>query len=164
MAQKLTLGVRLPALTLKLLDGTSLSLPDDTVGRYLVLILYRGHWCTQCRRHLTAYQEHWDELNALGVAVVAASVDGREDTIAFRNSGGFTFPMAYGVTAGDVAALDPWWGDDDHGHYIQPTEMLVLPDGMIHTSMYASGSLGRMPVEGVLFAVRMREERRQKHA
>jgi peroxiredoxin len=164
MAEKLTLGARLPSVALKLLDGTTMTVPEDTLGRYLVLILYRGHWCRQCRRHLTTYQEHLQELDDLGVSVVAASVDGREETIGFRDSGGFTFPMAYGVTAGDVAVLDPWWGDDEHGHYIQPTEMLVLPDGTIHTSMYSSGSLGRMPVEGVLFAVRLREERRLTQA
>lgn len=161
MAEKLTAGATLPPITLTLIDGRTLRLPEERPEGYLVLMFYRGHWCTQCRRHLDAYQQHLAELQALDVTVVAATVDSREDTRALAEAGGYGFSMAYGVTAADVAEYDPWWGDDEHGHYVQPTEMLVLRDGTIHSSMYSSGSLGRMPVEGVLFAVNQREARRQ---
>jgi peroxiredoxin len=164
MAEKLTLGTTLPRITLKLIDGSTLSLPEGRPEGYLVLMFYRGHWCTQCNRHLIGYQAKMDELRSLGVTVVAGSVDSLEDTRALAEANGFTMPLAYGLTPEDVAPYDPWWGHDEHGTYIQPTEMLVLPDGTIHSSMYGSGSLGRMPVEGVLFAVRNREERRKKAA
>ncbi|MFN0072142.1 MAG: redoxin domain-containing protein [Chloroflexota bacterium] len=160
MTGKLTQGSVLPHIELRLIDGQTLTLPAGRPPGYLVLMFYRGHWCTQCRRHLSQYQEHLEELRSLDVTVVAASVDSRELTRQLAESAGYTFPMAYGVTRDDVSAFDPWWGDDEHGQYIQPTEMLVLRDGTIHSSMYGSGSLGRMPVEGVLFAVRQREERR----
>jgi peroxiredoxin len=156
------MGAMLPRITLKLIDGQTLTVPDDIPSAHLALIFYRGHWCTQCRRHLTRYQEHLSELQNLGVTVVAASVDSLADTKAFADSAGLTFPVAYGVSAPDIAPFDPWWGDDDHGRYIQPTELVVDRNGAVLASMYGSGSVGRMPVEGVLFMLERREQRRRE--
>ena len=44
MGDKLQQGDRLPALTLDLIDGGTLSLPDDMSSRYLALLFYRGVW------------------------------------------------------------------------------------------------------------------------
>ncbi len=44
MAKKLQQADRFPALTLKLVDGSSVRLPDEMPGRYAVLLFYRGHW------------------------------------------------------------------------------------------------------------------------
>ncbi len=100
------------------------------------------------------------ELTALGVTVLAASVDPLEPTREMVDSLGLTYPVAYGVTEEDVADFDPWWGNDNHGHYIQPMELLVLQGGIVFGSIYASGPVGRMGVEEVLNAVRSRERRR----
>ena len=42
MRQKLTMGATLPPITLKLIDGSTLSLPDGRPEGYLVLMFYRG--------------------------------------------------------------------------------------------------------------------------
>ncbi|MBI2888100.1 MAG: redoxin domain-containing protein [Chloroflexi bacterium] len=160
MAEKLVQGTKLPSLVLKLVDGRTLSLPDELPGRYLALLFYRGHWCPYCRRHLADYQANLNELESLGVTVVAASVDPLEETKAVVDLLGLTFPVAYGVTDSQVAEFDPWFGDDNHGHYIQPMELLVLRGGTIFGSLYASGPVGRMDVHEVLNAVRTRERRR----
>ena len=44
MGEKLQQGDRLPKMTLKLLDGDTLTLPDDAPSRYTALLFYRGHW------------------------------------------------------------------------------------------------------------------------
>ena len=44
MAEKLQQADRFPALTLKLVDGGSVRLPEEMTGRYAVLLFYRGHW------------------------------------------------------------------------------------------------------------------------
>ena len=44
MGEKLKQGDRLPTMTLKLLDGGTLTLPDDAPSRYTALLFYRGHW------------------------------------------------------------------------------------------------------------------------
>jgi len=159
MTQKLTQGQRLPSVELSILDGRTLAIPANAPGRYFALLFYRGHWCTQCRSHLASYQARLGELEALGIGVVAASVDSREQTAALVDALGLTFPVAYGVTSEQVAPFDPWWGDDDHGRYIQPMEFLVQQDGTIVGSMYGSGAIGRIAAEAVLFTVSNRDRR-----
>jgi peroxiredoxin len=44
MGEKLQQGDRFPAISLKLLDGSTVRLPDEAPSRYTVLLTYRGHW------------------------------------------------------------------------------------------------------------------------
>ena len=44
MAEKLGIGAAFPALPLKLVDGRSVTIPDQLDGRYRVILFYRGHW------------------------------------------------------------------------------------------------------------------------
>jgi hypothetical protein len=41
---RLDIGSRFPRLTLQLLDGSSLTLPDDWAGHAGAVLFYRGHW------------------------------------------------------------------------------------------------------------------------
>jgi peroxiredoxin len=160
VAEKLVQGERMPPLKLALINGQTLALPEELPGRYLALLFYRGTWCPYCRRQLASYQAHLDELERLGVSVIAASVDPLEPVREMVTELGLTYPVAYGVTDEDVAAFDPWYGDDQHGHYIQPMELLILRGGTVFGAMYASGPIGRMAVDEVLNSVRGRERRR----
>ena len=44
MAAKLNSGDSFPNITLKLTDGSTLSLPDGLDAKYKVILFYRGHW------------------------------------------------------------------------------------------------------------------------
>ncbi|MEE9280718.1 MAG: hypothetical protein V3V67_11140 [Myxococcota bacterium] len=44
MAEKLSSGDTLPSVTLKLVGGDSVTLPDDLETPYGVVLFYRGHW------------------------------------------------------------------------------------------------------------------------
>ncbi len=44
MAGKLVQGDRLPEITLNFIDGSTVRLPNEMSGRYLILLFYRGHW------------------------------------------------------------------------------------------------------------------------
>ena len=44
MAAKLSTGDPFPRLTLKLVDGRSLELPDGLDAKYKIVLFYRGHW------------------------------------------------------------------------------------------------------------------------
>lgn len=44
MAIKLGTGDQFPNLSLSLVDGTSVTLPDDLEAPYTVFLIYRGHW------------------------------------------------------------------------------------------------------------------------
>ena len=44
MAEKLNTGDVFPRLTLNIVDGSLLNVPDDPEARYKVILFYRGHW------------------------------------------------------------------------------------------------------------------------
>ncbi|MGW8271554.1 MAG: hypothetical protein ACWGNS_13960 [Burkholderiales bacterium] len=44
MADKLNSGDVFPKLTLNLVDGSVLELPDGIDAKYKVILFYRGHW------------------------------------------------------------------------------------------------------------------------
>ncbi len=44
MGQKLQQGDRFPSMTLKLLSGGTIKLPEEMPARYLALLFYRGQW------------------------------------------------------------------------------------------------------------------------
>ena len=44
MAEKLNLGDALPSLTLNLVGGGSLTVPETDGAKYLIVLFYRGHW------------------------------------------------------------------------------------------------------------------------
>ena len=44
MSDKLGIGSTFPNLTVDLVGGGQISLPDDLDARYRVILFYRGHW------------------------------------------------------------------------------------------------------------------------
>ena len=66
--------------------------------------------------------------------------------------------MGYGVTREESERFGAWW-EETRG-YIQPSEFLLGPDGVVLDSMYASGPVGRMSVDEALRFITNRERRR----
>jgi peroxiredoxin len=44
MASKLGIGATFPKLTINLVDGRTLELPDGINAKYRIMLFYRGHW------------------------------------------------------------------------------------------------------------------------
>ena len=44
MADKLGIGAVFPQVTLQLVTGGSLMVPDQMISKYRVVLFYRGHW------------------------------------------------------------------------------------------------------------------------
>ncbi|MEJ2119259.1 MAG: hypothetical protein P8Z76_00870 [Alphaproteobacteria bacterium] len=44
MSEKLGIGATFPKLTLKLVGGGTLDLPEGLDAKYRVILFYRGHW------------------------------------------------------------------------------------------------------------------------
>jgi len=44
MGEKLQQGDHHPKITLQILDGSKITLPDDAPTRYTAVLFYRGHW------------------------------------------------------------------------------------------------------------------------
>lgn len=73
---------------------------------------------------------------------------------------GLSFPVAYGIDETDFKSLGAWWTEDHHGRYMQPAEFLISRGGVVFGSLYASGPIGRMAIDEVLYAITARERTR----
>lgn len=82
-------------------SGAPVKLSDLWQGGPLVVIFYRGGWCSYCNLQLHAWQQHASELKRLGTALVAISPqtpDHSLDTIE-RNALAYTVLSDSGLDA-----------------------------------------------------------------
>lgn len=95
---------------------------------------------------MDGYSAHKEELDKLGVQVVAASVDDIEKAkeIADQNN----FPFGYGVTKDIADTLGSWW--EERRQIIQPSEFILNAEGKVMASSYSDGPLGRIDAGDVI--------------
>ena len=86
------------------------------------------------------------ELDALGVKVVAASVDPIDK--AREVAAGLSFPVAYGVARATADAIGAWW--EERRSIVQPSEFVVGADGRVRAATYSSGPIGRIDAGDVI--------------
>ena len=86
------------------------------------------------------------ELDALGVKIVAASVDPIDK--AKEVAAELSFPVGYGVTRAMADQLGSWW--EERRSIIQPSEFLVAADGKVRSATYSSGPIGRVEPSDVV--------------
>ena len=92
----------------------------------------------------------------MGVAVVAASVDGPEKAGEVAAEVGF--PIGHGVTRETADALGSWW--EDRRSIVQPSEFLLDADNRVVLSSYSDGPLGRVEAADVVKLVNFYESRK----
>ncbi len=158
MTEKLGIGSTFPKLTLNLVDGGKIDIPNESADGYQVILFYRGHWCPFCRRQLVGFAQQKDALDELGATVIAASVDPIEKAQEVADE--VNFPIAYGVTREIADALGSWW--EDRRQIIQPSEFILGLDGKVLISSYCDGPLGRMEGEDVVKLIKFYESMKDK--
>ena len=107
---------------------------------------------------MAAFQKAKPDLEALGVKVVAASVDPLDK--AKEVAADLSYPIGYGVTRAMADRLGSWW--EDRRSIIQPSEFIVDAAGKVRTSTYSSGPIGRMDPADVIRLVNFYDKQAQK--
>jgi len=93
------------------------------------------------------------ELDALGVRIVAASVDSLEK--AKEVAAELSFPVGYGVSRQTADTLGAWW--EERRSIIQPSEFVLGADGRVVASSYSDGPLGRIDAADVVKLIQHRD-------
>src|SRR5580692_586461 len=150
-------GDPFPGLLVNLPGGRSVHLPGDLAGRFGVVLFYRGSWCPYCNAQLSAFQRSLDGLAALGVSVVALSVDDEATTQNLIARHGLQFPVGHSASAGAVAAMTGAFVNPDP-RYLQSTGFVLEPRGRVVVSVYSSGAIGRLVPQDVIGLVRYLRE------
>lgn len=95
---------------------------------------------------MVGFEKAKSELDALGVKVIAASVDTIDK--AKEVAADVSFPVAYGVTRAQADELGSWW--EERRGIIQPSEFLVTAEGKVRSATYSSGPIGRVDAADVV--------------
>ena len=136
-------GETFPTLVVKTVGGGKLTLPDALAGSFGVVLIYRGAWCPFCGAQLADFATHKAELDALGVKVVALSVDDEATSASFAAKHGFQFPMGYDADADAVSAATGAFVNKSP-HHLQPAAFTLTPDGKVLAAVYSTSATGRL--------------------
>jgi NAD(P)-dependent dehydrogenase (short-subunit alcohol dehydrogenase family)/peroxiredoxin len=150
---RLNPGDTFPSLTVTPADGRPLELPGALAGHFGVVLLYRGGWCPYCNAQLRAFRRAADQLAALGIRVVALSVDDEATTRQTIAENGLGFPVGHDADADAVAAATGAFVNDEP-RYLQSTGFVLDPEGRVIVSVYSSGAIGRLVPEDVIGLVK----------
>ena len=142
-------GDAFPTITIDLVGGSRLTLPDHLAGHYGVVLLYRGAWCPYCNAQLAAFARADDALHELGVEVVALSVDDEPTSAALAEKYRLPFPVGHSADVDAIAALTGAYVNESPKHF-QSTGFIIDPAGLVLTAVYSSGAIGRLVPEDVL--------------
>jgi len=88
---------------------------------------------------LNGYEEYREKFGALGVNIVAGTVDSEEKVLDVSQSLGF--PVAFGMTRADGDLMGSWW--EENRDFLQPTEF-ILRGSTVIASTYSNSPVGRM--------------------
>ncbi len=150
-------GDAFPDLTLTLVGGEVLKLPDHFARRWGVVIFNRGSWCPFCNAQLRGFQRVLDDLAGLGAGVVSVSVDDEATARAMIAKYRLTFPVGHSADADRVAALTGAFVNPEP-HYLQATGFVLAPDGTVVVSVYSSGAIGRVTGEDAVGLIRYAQQ------
>ena len=107
---------------------------------------------------MVGFEKAKAELDALGVTVVAASVDALDK--ATEVAAELSFPVAYGATRAMADKLGSWW--EERRSIFQPVNVIIDAEGKVLASTYSDGPIGRMEAVDVVRYITFREAQAKK--
>lgn len=148
-------GGLVPDIRFSLLDGGTWSSRDPVEGKFKLLTIYRGKWCGQCKKQLTALDALVPDFNRLGVSVVAVSADTQErasefsQSLSLKNlSVGYEFPMEAARQFGTFVSAQA--KPVEMPLFSEPASFLIGRNYKIFAAWIASCAYARTPPEGML--------------
>ena len=85
----------------------------------------------------------------MGVTVLVASSETKEEAEKTADKLELTMPVGYGLAPKDFASEYGAFYSDD-GTYLHATGFLLKPDGSVDISVYSSGAIGRLTAADAL--------------
>jgi len=153
-----------PAITFNLISGGTKKLSDD-LGKWIMLIVYRGDHCPRCKQYMTRLHELQAGYAERGVEILITSMDPEnvvKRTIADNN---WTLPnIAHSLSAADAETLSLYLtpheaGSKLEGVYAEPGLFLINPEGKIQVIATSNSPSVRPDLEVVLDGIIGTQER-----
>jgi len=170
----LLIGATIPDVSVKDIDGQTISLKELVAEQPSILIFYRGGWCPYCNRHLSELHEIEDELYEIGYQILAISPDQPEKLRATLSNSelGYTLlsdsPMTLSKAMGIAFKVDPETvenyrsmgidlaGDSGYEHHLLPAPAVYIlnEEGMVRFNYVNPDYKERISGEVLLAAAR----------
>ena len=148
-----------PDLTVPLHAGTTYRLAGQHPASYTMVVFFRGLHCPVCRAQLTELNRRLDELQDLGIEVVAVSGENRERTQQLASEWKLDqLRIAYGLCEAQMRS----WGlfvsraitEDEPALFNEPGLFLITPEGTVYYESILSMPVGRPRLDDLLSAAK----------
>ncbi|MBI9075623.1 MAG: redoxin domain-containing protein [Desulfatibacillum sp.] len=117
-------------------------------NRHVVLCFCRGHWCPACVARLEEINAHVRELEDLGAAVYAVSVDSPDQSEAMREEMGLKFDILSDQKRSMVRAWD-LYNPHEAGGIAKPATVVLDKDGVVRY-LAREGMVKHAPISRVV--------------
>lgn len=152
-ATTLAPGDPFPALSISLIGGSQMKLPQALAGHFSVVLVFRGSWCPYCNAQLRAFERARDRFEQMGVRIVALSADDEAATRELVDKHRLSFPVGHSADVEAVhAAVGSFVGPGRQ--HLESTGFVLDPDGRVIVSVYSSGAIGRLVPDDVIGLIR----------
>ncbi len=163
MSEKLGAGAAMPEITLPKVGGGDVKLGGARDGWQLVVV-YRGKHCPVCKRYLTGLKELVPGYQAAKTDVIAVSGDPQEKAESFASEIGVNFPVAYGLSIGDMRRLglyvsNPRSPQETDRPFAEPGLFAVNPEGRAHIVDISNAPWTRPDLTAVLNGIKFIQEK-----
>ena len=103
---KFEAGAPFPSINKPTLEGTTRDLSKPLEGKdWQMIVVYRGRHCPLCTRFLNQLAGYKSRLNEIGIDLVAASGDSKEQLEEHTSRLDVNFPLYYGLTLEEMKSL-----------------------------------------------------------
>lgn len=148
-------GLEVPDFEVKLLNGESWRSRSNDTEKFTLLNVYRGKWCGQCKKHLSALDKLAPDFASRGVSIVAASADTRERAAAFADSLaiehlqiGYEFPLAVARELGVFISAQA--KAEEMPLFCEPAHFLIGTNHRVFAAWISSCAFARTSPQGIL--------------
>ncbi len=93
--EHLNIGDQAPGITGKDQNGKEINSAEILRNNKILLVFYRGNWCTYCRKHLTSLQDNLNDLNKKGYFVIVVTPEKYEKTQETADKLNITFSILH---------------------------------------------------------------------
>ncbi|TKD66012.1 peroxiredoxin-like family protein [Flavobacterium sp. ASW18X] len=149
---------KVPELNLKLVNGTSWTLSEQTPDNFTMVIFYRGLHCPICKTYLEELQTKLKDFTAKGVNVIAISSDSEERAKEQYDKWKIAdIPLGYNFSIQNARE----WGlyvskgikDKEPDMFIEPGLFLIKPDGTLYSASIQTMPFARPEFDDLLNAI-----------
>jgi peroxiredoxin len=139
-----------------LMDSTGrvMKSADVQEGWYIVLILYRGHWCSACLNQLLNLKEDFPKFAAIHATLAAISVDPIEDSAHFNEQWRFPYPL---LSDTQFKVIDAFGARHPNGHeekdISRPGVIILDPQRVVRYKYIGKSPVDRPEDNEILFTI-----------